>query len=282
MRFICAVLCAILVNGCSRIIEARYPLTPLAKAARTGDIGEIDRLIAAGADVNAGSGVNAWPPLMHAVHKGQISAVARLLERGASVDGDVGREALVMASGYGDAKKCGAAAPARRRSARRRAGRRAGDDSRRRRRMGHRLSLERLRQAHRRRALPAAARCRIAARQRSRRRCGAPLRGGQGLHGAGTNARTMITPAEPALTMGLGYFTIVAGDPTGSRTNCQGCSERAGSGRRGSGIRARPSAGSMAAPRQRASRLDHSMRPGKHRAIRPQPDFRPAPGELSR
>ncbi len=104
MRFICAVLCAIVVSGCSRIIEARYPLTPLAKAARTGDIGEIDRLIAAGADVNAGSGVNAWPPLMHAVHKGQVRAVARLLERGASVDGDVGREALVMASGYGDAK----------------------------------------------------------------------------------------------------------------------------------------------------------------------------------
>src|SRR6476659_1285018 len=104
MRFICAVLCAIVVNGCSRIIEARYPLTPLAKAARTGDIGEIDRLIAAGADVNAGSGVNAWPPLMHAVHKGQVRAVARLLERGASVDGDVGREALVMASGDRDAK----------------------------------------------------------------------------------------------------------------------------------------------------------------------------------
>jgi len=85
------------------MMAARYPLTPLASAARTGDIQAIDRLIAEGADINAGSGVNHWPPLMHAIHKTQPAAIARLIEAGASVDGRIGRQALLMASGYGDA-----------------------------------------------------------------------------------------------------------------------------------------------------------------------------------
>ena len=104
MRFICAVLCAVCMSGCSRIVEARYPLTPLASAARAGDVQEIDRLLVAGADVNAGSGVNDWPPLMHAVHKGQAAAAARLIDAGASVSGDVGRRALAMARDDSDAR----------------------------------------------------------------------------------------------------------------------------------------------------------------------------------
>jgi len=92
-----------IVTGCPRMMASRYPLTPLATAARTGDVQAIDRLITTGADINAGSGVNNWPPLMHAIHKGQPGAIARLVEAGASVDGRLGRRALLMASGYGDA-----------------------------------------------------------------------------------------------------------------------------------------------------------------------------------
>jgi ankyrin repeat protein len=93
---------AIIIGG-PWMMAARYPLTPLASAARIGDVAGIDRLIADGADVNAGSGVNNWPPLMHAIHKGQPAAIARLIEAGASVEGGLGRQALLMASGYGDA-----------------------------------------------------------------------------------------------------------------------------------------------------------------------------------
>jgi len=105
MRYFVMALLAIaaIITGCPRMMAARYPLTPLAAAARTGDVQAIDRLIAAGADINAGSGVNNWPPLMHAIHKGQPGAIARLIGAGASVEGRLGRQALLMASGYGDA-----------------------------------------------------------------------------------------------------------------------------------------------------------------------------------
>src|SRR5688572_4006073 len=73
------------------------PPTPLAAAARRGDLADIDRLIATGADVNEPSGRNNWPPLIHAIHKGRRQAVMRLLEHGASLDGNVGRTALFMA-----------------------------------------------------------------------------------------------------------------------------------------------------------------------------------------
>jgi ankyrin repeat protein len=79
------------------------PLTGLATAARAGDLATIDRLVAAGADINEPSGSNGWPPVIHAIHKGQRQALARLLDRGASVAGRTGRQALFMASGYGDA-----------------------------------------------------------------------------------------------------------------------------------------------------------------------------------
>ena len=98
MRYFVMALLAIaaIITGCPRMMAARYPLTPLAAAARTGDVQAIDRLIAAGADINAGSGVNNWPPLMHAIHKGQPGAIARLIGAGASVEGRLGRQALLM------------------------------------------------------------------------------------------------------------------------------------------------------------------------------------------
>jgi hypothetical protein len=57
-----------------------YPITPLAAAARAGDINEIDRLAAAGANLDEGSGVNRWPPVVHAIHKGQTGALAHLVQ----------------------------------------------------------------------------------------------------------------------------------------------------------------------------------------------------------
>lgn len=97
---ITAALAILMLVACSH----GQPIGALATAARQGDLDAIDRLIAAGADVNAPSGVNEWPPLIHAIHKGQRQAVARLLDRGASVAGRVGRQALFMAAGYGDAE----------------------------------------------------------------------------------------------------------------------------------------------------------------------------------
>jgi hypothetical protein len=93
-----------LATGCGAYINARYPLTPLAAAARAGNVDEIDNLLDAGADINAGSGVNGWSPVMHALHKRQVPALVRLLDRGARLDERAAREAMTMAAGYGDAE----------------------------------------------------------------------------------------------------------------------------------------------------------------------------------
>jgi hypothetical protein len=89
----------LLPAGCGRLGEA---LSPMAASARAGDAGEIKRLAAAGADLNAPSGVNHWTPLMHAIHKNQAAAVDALLEAGATVNAASGNTtALIMAAGYG-------------------------------------------------------------------------------------------------------------------------------------------------------------------------------------
>jgi hypothetical protein len=49
--------------------EERLPMTALAGAARRGDIVEIDRLIAAGADVDEDANLKGWPPFIHAIHR---------------------------------------------------------------------------------------------------------------------------------------------------------------------------------------------------------------------
>jgi len=78
------------------------PVSPLAAAARSGDVKEIDRLLDGGADINAGSGVNDWPPLIHAIHKQQLAALEHLLERGAILDQQIAARALNVARGSGD------------------------------------------------------------------------------------------------------------------------------------------------------------------------------------
>ena len=59
-------------------------------------------LLAAGVDINAGSGVNDWPPVIHAIHKHQLAALGHLLDRGAAVDAPLRSRALSVARGSGD------------------------------------------------------------------------------------------------------------------------------------------------------------------------------------
>ena len=74
-------------------------ITPLAAAARRGDLAEIDRLIAAGADPHQGTGVNGWTPLQHALHKGQEAAALRLMKESKAPSAELD-QALFMAAGY--------------------------------------------------------------------------------------------------------------------------------------------------------------------------------------
>jgi hypothetical protein len=91
-------LCAVIVSACGRGV----PVSPLAAAARAGDVAEIDRLLAMGADINAGSGVNGWPPIIHAIHTHQLGALAHLLDRGAAMDDLLLARAFDVARGSGD------------------------------------------------------------------------------------------------------------------------------------------------------------------------------------
>ena len=79
--------------------------TPLADAARAGDVTEIRALAAKGADPNERSGVNTWTPLMHAIHKNQRASVAALLDAHAdpNLASRSGETPLMMAAGYGQA-----------------------------------------------------------------------------------------------------------------------------------------------------------------------------------
>ena len=45
-------------------------------AVRSGDVVEVRRMLANGADPNEPEGVNDWTPLMHAIHKNQPGSVA--------------------------------------------------------------------------------------------------------------------------------------------------------------------------------------------------------------
>ena len=80
-----------------------HPPSLLAGAARGGQIAEIRRLVQSGSNLNEGSGVNNWPPVMHAVHKHQREAVKTLLELGADPNQFAsGMNAITMATSYGD------------------------------------------------------------------------------------------------------------------------------------------------------------------------------------
>ena len=94
-------LLTLLLFGCGAHFNNDF--TPLADAARAGDVATIRNLIRNGADPNAIAGQNNWTPLMHAIHKGQIQSVQALLDGGADINrlsGD-GITPLMMAAGYG-------------------------------------------------------------------------------------------------------------------------------------------------------------------------------------
>lgn len=81
--------------------------TPLLRAARRGDLEEIGRLLAAGADPDRRrTGADGWTPLMHALHAEQRAAVRLLLQRGADPNaaGQGGLTPLMMAASDGDAE----------------------------------------------------------------------------------------------------------------------------------------------------------------------------------
>jgi uncharacterized protein len=77
--------------------------TPLIWAARSGHLDAIRRLVALGADVDRTQGVNGWTPVMHALHKGQTTAALTLIELGADISGALGQRTLAMTAGYGNA-----------------------------------------------------------------------------------------------------------------------------------------------------------------------------------
>jgi ankyrin repeat protein len=108
-RLLVAIVGTSLLVGCGWL----DPPNRLASAAREGDLEAIDRLVEAGADVNAPSGINDWPPILHALHKGQHASVERLLEKGASLQGQAGRDVVRWVSGYGAAEWLGCEAHTR-------------------------------------------------------------------------------------------------------------------------------------------------------------------------
>lgn len=84
MRLVAHV-CALLIflPACAPPNDA---FTPMARAARVGDVTTMRRLAAQGHDVNANDpGRNHWTPLLHAIHRGQRVSVDTLLDLGADV-----------------------------------------------------------------------------------------------------------------------------------------------------------------------------------------------------
>jgi ankyrin repeat protein len=95
---------ALLLLACGG--EAPREITPLAAAARDGDVTAIAAMARAGYDPNAlDPGLNHWTPLLHAIHKGQPAAVTALLAAGADVNRGApgGNRPLRMAVGNGRA-----------------------------------------------------------------------------------------------------------------------------------------------------------------------------------
>ena len=86
--------------GCSE-----SPISPIAAAARKGDIQTIAGLARAGKSPDEQSGVNGWTPLMHAIHTNQLRSVDALLQAGADANRSCcrGLTPLILASGNGQA-----------------------------------------------------------------------------------------------------------------------------------------------------------------------------------
>ena len=103
-RIILAFALATLAAGCFARPTARF--TPLANAARLGDVNTMQRILATGVDPNVvDSGGNHWTPLLHAIHTGQAAAVDLLLQSGADPKRAAGElQPLLMAVGTGNAR----------------------------------------------------------------------------------------------------------------------------------------------------------------------------------
>ena len=91
---------SLLLAGC---VSPNNDFTPLANAARAGDVANVRALIAHGADPNEVAGQNNWTPLLHAIHTHQTASVQALLDGGADVNRPSGNKLtpLMMAAGYG-------------------------------------------------------------------------------------------------------------------------------------------------------------------------------------
>jgi ankyrin repeat protein len=103
MSRITASLIAIVTAACVAPSPSRF--TPLANAARAGDLATMQRLLASGVNPNVvDPGGNHWTPLLHAIHKGQLASVDLLLRAGADPKLAVhGLQPLLMAVGTGHA-----------------------------------------------------------------------------------------------------------------------------------------------------------------------------------
>jgi uncharacterized protein len=84
--------------------DRSHDLTPLAGVAREGNVTAIAALVKGGQDPNAvDPGLNHWTPLLHAIHKNQLGAVDALVAAGADVNrpSSGGATPLLMAVGNG-------------------------------------------------------------------------------------------------------------------------------------------------------------------------------------
>ena len=69
-----------------RLLKSHGAEVTLGIAALLGDVGEVQRLLDAGAAVN-GKDHHGWTPLMNASQRGHVAAMRLLLKRGANVRG---------------------------------------------------------------------------------------------------------------------------------------------------------------------------------------------------
>lgn len=94
-----AAMTKLLDHGADPNASGGHGMTPLASAARNGRVEAIELLLARGADPHRGCGVNGWTPLLHALHKNQLAAAERLIATCNPPSAELD-SALFMAAGY--------------------------------------------------------------------------------------------------------------------------------------------------------------------------------------
>lgn len=95
-RFVALPVLLILLIGCASPTESEDPRTPLERAARLGDLAEVKRLLASGADPNDRGGLSG--PLTAAARDGNVEVLRVLLYAGANPDGRAAEEETCWAS----------------------------------------------------------------------------------------------------------------------------------------------------------------------------------------